>query len=83
MFQIDKFQILKNAEGNQTGISIKFFSGEDITVNFDDIPSGLSATQKAEWLKSKLNELLGQHYKANVVLVNESPFTVGVSVEAL
>lgn len=98
MFQLEKFEILKTNDV-QSGISLTFTTGNAITVSFSEIPStATTKEEKAEWLKNRLNELLtvgtypaghplaGQpirHYKANVVALTDTPFTVAVSIEAV
>lgn len=93
MFQIEKMEVLTSA-GAQTGVKLTFSSGETVQVLFSEIPSDrTTAGEKAEWLKSRLNELLTvgtrpdgspvQHYRANVVPVSESPFAVGFAFEAV
>ncbi len=94
MFQIERFDILRDATGVQTGISLQFSTGQTVAVDFADIPeSAGTAAEKARWLADRLNEMLVvgtrpdgspiRHYKANVVALAETPFTVGVSIEAV
>jgi hypothetical protein len=94
MFQIKQAEILKDAQGVQTGVRVVFESGQEISLGFDEIPSNLtSASAKAQWLKEQLMEQLVvghrpdgtpiRHYKVNVVAVSEDPFAIAWSWEAL
>jgi hypothetical protein len=94
MFQIQRAEILKDAQGAQTGVKVTFESGQEIAIDFDEIPASItSASAKAQWLKEQLMErlIVGhkldgtpiRHYKVNVVAVSEDPFAIAWSWEAV
>lgn len=88
MFQIEKFEMLKDGE-DQSGIRIEFTTGEVVEVAFSDIPeSRTTLDQKASWLQERLNELLTtpsgkRHYTAKVVGLQADPLKVAVAIEAV
>ena len=93
MFQIKRADIVYE-NGQQTALRVLFESGEEILINFSDIPADRdTAAEKAAWLKEQLNErlIVGhkpdgtpiRHYKVNVVATSENPFAVAWSWEAV